>query len=200
MRITGIILVLFSLFIAACNKLNTDSYRSKKHDSVATRETAENVTIEYTDSGLLRARIITPQLVAVKNVREPYVEMPKGIKAEFIGDRGKVESYLVSEYGISFTRKKRVVVRRNVRVLNIKCEKLETEELVWDQVKGKIYTDKFVKITTPDQIITGEGMESNQAFTDWEILNVSGTINRKNHDSVPCNEPLMPGSGGNNRH
>lgn len=198
MRLPSLLLALIPFL--ACSRLETANYRSKKHDSVATREIAENVTIEYTDSGLLKARIKSTELVAVKNVREPYVEMPKGIKAEFIGASGKVESYLFSEYGISYTKKKRVVVRRNVRVLNIKCERLETEELVWDQASGRIYTDKFVKITTPDQIITGEGMESNQTFTDWEILNVSGTINKKQHDSIPCNEPFVPGGSGHHGH
>lgn len=187
-----LLLILLSLLWVACSEKPGGSYRSKKTDSIATRETAENVTIEYTDSGLLKAIIESPVMVGVKNVRNPYIEMPKGIRAEFIDKEGNVESYLLSEYGISYTEQKRMVVRRNVRVLNLKCEKLETEELIWDQQKGRIYTDKFVKITTPDQIITGEGMESDQTFSDWEILNVSGTINRKKNDSLPCDEPIVP--------
>jgi len=186
------------LVLSACSKLESSKYRSKKNDTLATKEIAENVVIDYTDSGLLKAKIKSALLVAVKHVREPYVEMPKGIQAEFYGNNGKIESYLLSEYGISYQNKKRVVVRRNVRVLNIKCEKLETEELTWDQEKGRIFTDKFVKITTPDQIITGEGMESNQSFTDWEILNVSGTINRKKNDTIPCDESVIPRSLRNN--
>jgi LPS export ABC transporter protein LptC len=195
--------VLFSLllvWLTSCSNLETSKYRSKKNDTLATKEIAENVVIEYTDSGLLKAKVKSPLLVAVKHVREPYVEMPKGIQAEFYGNKGKVESYLLSEYGISYQNKKRVVVRRNVRVLNIKCEKLETEELTWDQEKGRIFTDKFVKITTPDQIITGEGMESDQSFSNWEILNVSGTINRKKNDTIPCDESVIPRDLRNNRH
>lgn len=187
-----LLLIMLSLLWVACSEKPGGSYRSKKTDSIATRETAENVTIEYTDSGLLKAIIESPVMVGVKNVRNPYIEMPKGIRAEFIDKQGNVESYLLSEYGISYTEQKRMVVRRNVRVLNLKCEKLETEELIWDQQKGRIFTDKFVKITTPDQIITGEGMESDQTFSDWEILNVSGTINRKKNDSLPCDEPIVP--------
>ncbi len=190
-------IVLMSL-LTSCSKLETSKYRSKKNDTLATKEIAENAVIEYTDSGLLKAKIKSALLVAVKHVREPYVEMPKGIQAEFYGSNGKVESYLLSEYGISYQNKKRVVVRRNVRVLNIKCEKLETEELIWDQEKGRIFTNKFVTITTPDQIITGEGMESNQSFTDWEIMNVSGTINRKKNDTIPCDESVIPRSMRNN--
>ena len=193
MQIRYSIFIMVMMFaLTSCTKLETSKYRSKKNDTLATKEIAENVVIEYTDSGLLKAKIKSPLLLAMKNVRDPYVEMPKGIQAEFYGNNGKVESYLLSEYGISYQNKKRVVVRRNVRVLNIKCEKLETEELTWDQEKGRIFTNKFVTITTPDQIITGEGMESNQSFTDWEILNVSGTINRKKNDTIPCDESVIP--------
>jgi len=187
--------ILLPLLWVACSEKPGGSYRSKKTDSIATREIAENVTIEYTDSGLLKAVIEIPVMIGVKNVRNPYIEMPKGIRAAFLDANGNIESYLLSEYGISYTEQKRMVVRRNVQVLNLKCEKLETEELMWDQQKGRIYTDKFVKITTPEQIITGEGMESDQTFSDWEIMNVSGTINRKKNDTLPCNEPFVPSRG-----
>lgn len=195
LRTAFIALLLWS--VSGCNNLKTESYRSKKNDTIAMKETAENVTVDYTDSGLLRARIRSPKMVAVKNVRTPFIEMPKGLKADFFAENGRVESYLFSEYAISYTEQKRIIVRRNVRVLNIKCEQLETEELIWDQETGKIHTDKFVKITTPEQLITGEGLESNQTFTDWVILNPSGTINRKSNDSVPCNEFAVPGGSGN---
>lgn len=195
-----LLLILLPVLWVACSEKPGGSYRSKKPDSIATRETAENVTIEYTDSGILKAVIESPVMIGVKNVRNPYIEMPKGIRADFLDKDGNIESYLLSEYGISYTEQKRMVVRRNVRVLNIKCEKMETEELVWDQQKGRIYTDKFVKITTPDQIITGEGMESDQTFSDWEIMNVSGTINRKKNDTLPCNEPVVPRRGRTRRH
>ena len=199
MRIFGVLFGVVLLW-GACSEKPGGSYRSKKTDSIATRETAENVTIEYTDSGILKAIVESPVMIGVKNVRNPYIEMPKGIRAEFLDVKGNIESYLLSEYGISYTEQKRMVVRRNVRVLNMKCEKLETEELVWDQQKGRIYTDKFVKITTPDQIITGEGMESDQTFSDWEILNVNGTINRKKNDTLPCNESVVPRRGRTRRY
>ena len=198
MRIS--LLILLPVLWVACSEKPGGSYRSKKTDSIATRETAEHVTIEYTDSGILKAVIESPVMIGVKNVRNPYVEMPKGIRADFIDKTGNTESYLLAEYGISYTEQKRMVVRRNVRVLNQKCEKLETEELFWDQEKGRIYTDKFVKITTPDQIITGDGMESDQTFSDWEIMNVNGTINRKKNDTLPCDELIVPRRGRARRH
>jgi LPS export ABC transporter protein LptC len=184
----------FIWLFSSCNHLETATYRNKRKDSVATRESAEKVTIEYTDSGILKAKITSPEMLAVKNVREPFVEMQKGIEVCFFDVDGTVQSFLSAEYAISYQEKKKIIVRRNVQVMNIKGERLNTEELIWDQNTGRIKTDKFVRINTKDQIIMGEGMESNQSFTDWEILNVRGTINVNNNDSLSRNRAALPGS------
>ena len=170
------LLAILCCSIWSCSQIDSGDYRSKKTDSLITREIAENVSIEYTDSGLRRAALRTPLMVGVKKIKNPYVEMPKGINVDFYATNGNVESYLTAEYAISYTEKKKVYVRRKVEVLNIKGDTMNTEELVWDQKTGKITTDKYVVIKTKSQIITGVGMESDQTFSDWEIKNVTGTI------------------------
>lgn len=194
-------LLIACLLLSASCKNTVDSYRKKVVvDSIATRESVLDVHIEYTDSGLLRAKVYTPELVAVKNVSEPYMEMNKGINVRFLDQDGKVESCLTSEYAISYSEKKKIIVRRNVEVLNLKGERMNTEELVWDQASAKIRTDKFVKITTKDQIIMGEGMESDESFNNWEILNVRGTLNIKNNDTSSRNKSALPCGSGDHGH
>ena len=72
-----------------------------------------------------------------------------------------------------------MVARNNVVVINEKGEKLNTEELVWDEEKELIYSNAFVKITTKDEIIMGTGMTANQNFTNYVIKNISGIIRVK---------------------
>jgi LPS export ABC transporter protein LptC len=191
--------VFFGFFVlwglSSCTELDTNIYRRKRaQDSIVTREFAEKVTIEYTDSGFLKARIFSPILVAVKQTNNPYVEMKKGLKVDFYSVKGDIQSYLTADYAISYPNKKVIVVQRDVEILNIKGEVLNTEELRWDQVKGRIYTNKPVKITTKDQIITGIGLESNQSFSDWEILNVVASINVP-YDKIPRPRSVVPGRG-----
>lgn len=172
-------IIVFSLLVflfCSCSSRETNQYRTQKTDSFSTKETAETVTIEYTDSGILKARVLAPEMIGMKKVRRPYVEMPKGIKVDFFASDGSVESYLTSEYAISYTDEKRIIVKRKVEVLNIKGDTMLTEELEWDQKEQKIKTDKFVVIKTKTQTISGYGMEADQTFSDWEIRNVTGTI------------------------
>jgi len=171
------------LLASACTDLSNEELRNRSRDTVQAKETAEQVEITYTDSGLLKARLQAPLMIAVKQTKEPYMEMPRGLKGTFYGEDGAVESYLSSEYAISYNQKKQVILRRNVEVMNVKGERLNTEELHWDQKSGKIHTDKFVQITTDAQIIMGDGMTANQTFTEWEINGYRGTINLQ-HDSA----------------
>ncbi len=179
--------------LSSCSEA-AKNYKPTKKDTLSLNEYAETITIEFTDSGLLRARMFSPLLIASKNNKKPYVLMKKGLKVDFYSPEGQLESYLTAEYGISFPKEKKVKVQRNVEILNTKGETLNTEELIWDQETGTIRTDKFVKITGKDQITQGTGLISNQSFTDWEIINYQGTINIP-HDQIPRPRPLIPGRG-----
>ncbi len=194
MRGIGFFIVFPFVGLLGCTELETSAYRNKKRDSIVTKEYAEKISIDYTDSGKIRARVFSPLLVAVKQIQRPYMEMNKGLKVDFYEADGDIQSYLTAEYGISYPNEKRIIVRRDVEILNVKGERLNTEELIWDQVRGRIFTDKNVTITTKDQIIMGVGLESNQSFSDWEILNVTGTLNVSN-DKIPHPRSVVPGRG-----
>lgn len=191
--------LLFLFALASCTKFSNTELRNRGRDTVQAKEVAEQVDISYTDSGRLKAKLHTPLMIGIKQTAEPYVEMPRGVKGEFFDDSAHIESFLSSEYAISYSKAKKVLLRRNVEVMNVKGERLNTEELHWDQRSGKIYTDKFVKITTADQIIMGDGMTANQTFTHWVINKVRGTINLQ-HDSTTNSGNPMASPNGNQRH
>ena len=77
----------------------------------------------------------------------------------------------------SYDRTKIMEARYNVIVENIqKDERLNTEELFWDQNSNKIYSNKFVKITRGEEVLTGDGLVSDQNFDNIEIVNLKGLI------------------------
>ena len=65
----------------------------------------------------------------------------------------------------------------NVELTNQKEEKLNTEQLIWDEKTNLIYTEKLVKITSKNEVIFGEGFESTPNFSTYKITNVRGSIN-----------------------
>ena len=57
----GRILFLFAFVgLLGCTELDTAAYRNKRRDSIVTKEFAEKVSIDYTDSGRIRARVFSP--------------------------------------------------------------------------------------------------------------------------------------------
>ncbi len=143
-------------------------------------ESGMNVETIYSDSAKVKVKLISPQMDRY-NDKEPRLEMPKGVHILFYDEQMKVKSELTADYAVRYEADKRMEAKGNVVVLNERGEKLNTEHLIWDQVSGKIRTEKFVKITTAEEVIYGDGLESNQDFTKYKILKPKGTISI--HDS-----------------
>lgn len=170
---------LFSVLLVSCSK---DAEKLKKVKSINANpgvERATDVVLTYTDSGFLKAKVISPLMERYPQKTEPYMEMKKGVKGKFYNRSGKVESSLRANYAISYEVRKIIEVRNNVHVVNSIGEELETEKLIWDQRQEKIYTDNFIKIKTADEILYGTGFESDQNFTRYRIKNLQGTLSVK---------------------
>lgn len=143
-------------------------------------ETGKNMVINYTDSGYVKSRIFAPLMERYANEERNEMVMPQGLTAYFLNRNKKVESYLKAKYAVRNDRERKTVARNDVILVNNKGDTLRTELLNWDEVTQKIYTDKFIRITTPDQIIMGDGLESNTEFTEYKIFKIRGTISLKN--------------------
>ena len=139
-------------------------------------ETGKKVQVVYTDSARLKARVFTPSMEKFTGKENNYLEMKKGVKAYFYNKREEKNSTLVADYGIRYINKSKTVVKDDVMVVNKKGDTLETEKLTWDEGKEKIYSNKFVKVKTPEEIIYAKGFESNLSFTEYEFYNIKGTI------------------------
>ena len=152
--------------------------------SMLNTERADSVTIIYSKEGITKAQLFAKTFNHVQDAKPPYIEMKNGIKVLFYNDSMNLQSTLLAKYGRYFEQSGNVLVRDSVVVYNIKKEQLNTEELIWNEKLQKFYTDKFVKITTPTQIIYGNGLESNQNFSDYTILKMKGIIG-VNKSSLP---------------
>lgn len=141
---------------------------------------AKNIEIVYTDSALLKFKLEAPELNRYMEIEEPYSEFPQGLKTTFYDKNGVPESVITAEYALYLKEPELWEARNNVVAKNLKENRtLETEHLYWDQKKEILYSKNFVKITTEDEIIYGEGFESDQNFTKWKILKPKGTISMK---------------------
>lgn len=138
--------------------------------------TIKNILVKQSESGMITLELTAPQLNSFQG-REPYTEFPKGLRIIFFDSLMQPKSELTARYGISWDNKRIMEAKGDVVVRNFtKKAQLNTEHLTWDENKRKMFSEQFVKITTPDRIITGKSMESDEVFDNWVIRNVSGTF------------------------
>jgi len=133
----------------------------------------------YSDSAEIKFKVITPLLhryIGEGEDPEPYDVFPEGVKVISYNDQMEPESQITANYAISYSKKGLMEAENDVVVINSEGKKLNTEHLVWNEAEGKIFSDKFVKITTPEEIIFGDGLEANQDFSEYRIKNIKGRI------------------------
>ena len=168
-----------SATLLSCSETDINQAKLVSNNTTLPLETGTDVVINYTDSGRTKASIKAPLLERYANDEKNQTEMRKGIKVEFLDKTGKIESFLTAKYAIRFDRDKKMMARNDVIVLNTNGYTLRTEELYWDELSQKVYSNKFVKITTKDEIIMGEGFESDVSFLKPKVFKIKGIVNLK---------------------
>ncbi|MEN8248939.1 MAG: LPS export ABC transporter periplasmic protein LptC [Bacteroidota bacterium] len=134
--------------------------------------TINDAEIVHSDSGRLKAKIIAKQVLNFQNEDR---EAPDGLFITFFEKDGAKSATLEADYAYYTKEKKIWKAQGNVIIRNMKNEEtLKTEELFWDPQTGDVSTEKFVKIETPEEIITGTGLDAKQDFSSWSLKHPEG--------------------------
>jgi LPS export ABC transporter protein LptC len=144
-------------------------------------QSVQDVEILYSTEGEVAFQLKAPLLNQYSG-EEPYNEMPDGVHVQFFDSTQKVTTDLTANYAIHYTKQneERMLAEGNVIVTNDKGERLNTEKLLWSKKTQQITSDVFVKITTENQVLMGDGLVANQDFTDYRILKPRGILNIEN--------------------
>jgi LPS export ABC transporter protein LptC len=172
--VRSLVLVTMSFIIFSCNR-KIDIIKNSDIDSLPSL-TVKDFESVFSDSAKIQLVMSSPLMERYTNKKPPYSEFRRGIKVLFHDGHIDPIARLTSKYAKFNEENKIWELRDSVIAVNEKNEILETELLYWDQDKELVYTDRFVKITSEDQIVMGTGLESNPRFTSWFIRNVSATI------------------------
>lgn len=138
--------------------------------------TSKNVHLNYSDSAQIKIKLFAPVLDQYSTKDQPYDLMPEGLTIEFLDSLGNVEAQVIANHAIHYPKLNILELSNDVRVFNVDGDRLNSEHMVWNSKTQKITSDDFVKITTGDEIIYGDGFEANQDFTGYKISHIKGTI------------------------
>jgi LPS export ABC transporter protein LptC len=143
--------------------------------------TVKDFNTTLTDSGRIQLVMSAPLVEKYEKTDPPYAEFRSGIKFVFYNGKDSAQARVTSKYA-KCTDNNLWELRDSVVVINDKDERLETEQLFLDQQKDLIYTDRFVRITSVDQLTQGIGFESDSHLNRRKIKKVTGDIYLKNEE------------------
>ncbi|WP_294143166.1 LPS export ABC transporter periplasmic protein LptC [uncultured Sanguibacteroides sp.] len=170
------VLVLGAVMLFSCK---TDQKEIDRIVSRADRPemSGENLTLLYSDSARIKYKVITPEYNKYDKEGQKYDEFPKGIHAILYDKEGNEVGSLVSEYAKKLEDEMLWEIRNKVVVVNSEGKKLETELLYWDMKKEFLYTDRYTRFTSDEQLIEGNnGFESDQQLNNPQFKSVTGKI------------------------
>ncbi|HOK27161.1 MAG TPA: LPS export ABC transporter periplasmic protein LptC [Bacteroidales bacterium] len=168
------IVPVFLFFLSSCER-KIETIPKSDIESLPSLIEKDFETI-YTDSAKLQLVMRSPLMERYTDRKPQYTEFRKGITVIFYDGNPTPIASISSRYARYIEDKKLWELKDSVTAVNEKNETLETELLYWDQEKDIVYTDRFVRIKSEEQIVMGTGFEANSRFTRWKIRNVSATI------------------------
>jgi LPS export ABC transporter protein LptC len=132
-------------------------------------------TVLY-DSGRIQMKMYSPLVERYDKVGPPYSEFRSGIKVDLYNGQENPVAWVTSKYAKYTNADNLWELRDSVVVINENNERLETEVLFWNQEKDLIYTDRFVKMTSENQIMQGIGFESDSHLNKQKIKKPTAII------------------------
>jgi LPS export ABC transporter protein LptC len=179
-RVSALILpaLLFGmLLLAACeNDLSKIKEISAKLVSQPV-DTTRGVEITYSDSAKVKGKMFTPLMINY-SVDSPYRVMPNGVKVVFYDKDVKESGNIVSDSAVYREKENLTEFHKNVIATNAQGETFKSEELIWDQGKKTLYSNKPVQITTKGgDVINGINFTSDDKLEHPIMSHSTGVFN-----------------------
>ena len=182
-RASGILLLLALLIFYSCKPNKPEEIRQLTNIEELPSMTIESLTTTITDSGKIKYRFITPEMKQFDKREKPAIEFNKGLHLIIFDKEQKIDAQIKSKKAIYHESDKLWELSNDVEAVNTTGEVINTELLFWDMKKKTVYSDKFIKITTDTEIITGYGFESDERMENYKIKNISGILNIDQEDA-----------------
>ena len=175
---------MFVLFPSCSGKGKNLADAISENDTLPTMSSL-GVTTLISDSGITRYKIVTEEWVINDKKIPPYWAFEKGVYLEKFDTLFHIDASIKADTAYYYEKKKIWELRSNVQIQSQRGDKFETELLFWDEKKEKVYSDKFIRISQEDKVITGYGFESDQNLTEYQIKNTTGIFTVEDKNPAP---------------
>jgi LPS export ABC transporter protein LptC len=163
------------LILSSCENSLNDIKKIASEEENKPISRSKGVDVIYSDSSKVKARLTAPQMNEYLDEAKPYREMPKGVKIIFFDDSLKEKGTITADYAVQREKENIIEFRKNVVATNAQGEIFKSDELIDDQAKKILYSNKPVEIImTNGNVMNGTGFNSNESLYPWHITQSTG--------------------------
>lgn len=177
------------MLVLSCETDLNEVARVTAHEQLPV-QTIEGAFITYTDSGKVTFTVEAGKIDRFSGEGQVRDEFSEGVHVQTFDKAGELESEIIADRATKLEKEKLMIAKDSVVLRNKEGKMLNTELLTWDENTHKIHTDRFVKITTATEILYGDGLEAEQDFSKYEIMNIKGRIKIDESDSTESNTQM----------
>ena len=171
----AILFVSFLAFSCSDSKIKPQVSLESGTEQIPDQETWGSEII-VTEDGILKAIVYSDHISVIS---EEKSKLLKGVRILFFDEEGIQTSSLTSKRGRVDDITQDMYAIDSVVAVSDSGVTLYTDELIWNNKKNKIVSDKFVKIVSDQEVIEGYGFESNQSMNPYTIYNITYYTNLK---------------------
>ncbi len=137
---------------------------------------ADTINLVYTDSGKVKAILISPKMIDYGTLENPYTEFPKGINVTVFDNNNK-KSFVVADYAVSYKKTNLIDLQGNVKITSANGAVLETSQLYYDQKNEWFFTEKyFTYKDANDGFLEGPGVDFSKDFKIFNMQKSKGEV------------------------
>ncbi|OIQ21786.1 MAG: LPS export ABC transporter periplasmic protein LptC [Flavobacterium sp. MedPE-SWcel] len=171
-------IILTTIFVVVFSSCDSNIKDVQRINTVAFNPAvqAENINLKYTDSGKVKAILVSPLMLDYSNLHYKFNEFPEGVHLTLIDDSGN-NSYVVADYAINYANTHIIDLQGNVKITSYDGKELQTSQLYYDQKNEWFYTEKKFKFTDgEDSYLEGPGIDFSKDFKIFNMQRNSGEI------------------------
>ena len=172
-----IFVLLLACFMTSCgNDISKIQFFEPKE---LPESTIENARMRRSEEGRLQVIMEAP-LVLQYSKPAPKTDYPKGIKMRFFNGYNNPTGTLTARYAVQYSHRQQTIVRDSVVIVDLRNgDTVYLQELTWDEMVHRVYSNKPVRTKNGPRITLGDRFESDDAFTQPRIFHQRGTLEWK---------------------
>jgi LPS export ABC transporter protein LptC len=152
------------------------SWATESQEAASPLIESTELEVLYSSEGKVVAKMTAEKRLQYENGDVVY---PIGIYVECYGEHKKLVATLRANTVYQYTDREQWELKGDVEVKGYQDgeeTQLNTEEAYWNLKDKQIYTDKFVRIETKNELLTGYGLQAMQDLSSYSLSMPQGFV------------------------